>query len=193
MALAEHLPPSLPPHLAGRVAALVAHFEQVQATRMVGVPLLNAALRVEAVGFQAAPAEAGFDGAEGVLITPWFMSLVRLPAQAQHHGQRVGRQQVRHFGAERFDFLGAHDPALGEHETCALFSPMDGFADQDQARETAVAALALIRHPQADQPRQVSTNTSTGTATATATASEATPPSRRAFFQSLLTPARGAS
>jgi [NiFe] hydrogenase assembly HybE family chaperone len=52
---------------------------------------------------------------------------------------------VRDFGNERFEFIGAHDPALGYHETCALFSPMGGFATQAQARETAEASLALLR------------------------------------------------
>lgn len=182
MALAHGLPASLTPPLLERVAALVAHFEQVRTTRMVGVPLLNPALRVEAVGFQVAPAEAGFDGAEGVLITPWFMSLVRLPAQAQHHGQRVGQKQVRHFGAERFDFLSAHDPALGGHETCALFSPMNGFASHEQAHDTALAALALIRQPQ-PHPQPLAPVPAPPTPT----------PSRRVFFQNLLPTARGAS
>ncbi len=157
----------LPERLARRVAALKAHFEQVRTTRMVGVPLLNAALRVEAVGFQPAAFDADTDGLEGVLITPWFMSLVRLPLQALPHGQRVGTRLVRAFGAERFDFLGAHDPDLGYHETCALFSPMDGFASHDQARDTAEAALALIRQPPA-------------------AASPTAPPPRRAFFKALV-------
>lgn len=153
---------------ARRVAALEAHFEQVRTTRMAGVPLLNGALRVEAVGFQPAPFEADVDGLEGVLITPWFMSLVRLPLPTLPHGQRVGKKQVRVFGAERFDFLGAHDPDLGYHETCALFSPMDGFATHGQARDTAEAALALIRQPPAATPPPPA------------------PPPRRAFFKALV-------
>lgn len=127
-----------------RVQALVAHFERVQAERMQGIPLLNAALQVEAVGFEWG-ADTEEPVAEGVLITPWFMSLVRLPAQALPHGGQVGRSFVREFGSERFDFIGAHDPAVGYHETCALFSPMGGFGTQALARETAREALALTR------------------------------------------------
>jgi [NiFe] hydrogenase assembly HybE family chaperone len=147
----------LTPVLARRVAALVAHFEGVQSTRMQGVSLLNPALAVEAVGFEATPADptCGDDAwAEGVLITPWFMSLVRLPVCVLPHGHRVGVRQVRDFGAERFDFLGAHDPVIGYHETCALFSPMGGFASQVLARETAQAVLTLVRTPEAP-PAQV--------------------------------------
>ena len=127
-----------------RVQALVDFYRLVQTERMQGIPLLNAALCVEAVGFEWG-ADTEEPVAEGVLITPWFMSLVRLPEQVQPHGNRVGRSVVRAFGCERFDFIGAHDPAIGYHETCALFSPMGGFTTQALARETAQEALALTR------------------------------------------------
>lgn len=130
--------------LEGRVLALESFYRFVQTERMQGIPLLNAALCVEAVGFEWG-ADAEDPVAEGVLVTPWFMSLVRLPAQAQPHGNRVGRSVVREFGSERFDFIGAHDDAIGYHETCALFSPMGEFTTQALARETAQEALALTR------------------------------------------------
>jgi len=150
-----------------RVAALVAHFARVQTERMQGIPLLNPALCVEAVGFEwIGSEEAAEPVAEGVLITPWFMSLLRLPSENLPHGNRVGRKAVRDFGSERFDFIGAHDPAIGYHETCALFSPMNDFTSQDLARETALASLALVRPvPEA----------------AGAAVAESLPP-RRAFF-----------
>ncbi len=147
--------------LSSRVGALVAHFERVQHERMQGIPLLNPGLRVEAVGFAWAASneeeneEGGDAVAEGVLVTPWFMSLLRLPAQPLPHGGRVGRSFVRGFGSERFDFIGAHDPAIGYHETCALFSPMEGFTTQALARETALAALALTRPEPAGAPEPV--------------------------------------
>lgn len=129
-----------------RVNALTRHFTHVQTVRMAGIPLLNDALGVEAVGFEWAAADAAAAPvAEGVLITPWFMSLVRLPLQVLPHGNRVGRSVVHPFGCERFDFIGAHDEAIGFHETCALFSPMNGFTSQALARETALASLALVR------------------------------------------------
>jgi [NiFe] hydrogenase assembly HybE family chaperone len=126
-----------------RVAALVSHFEQVQAERMAGIPLLNAALRVEAVGFVWNEEEEPV--AEGVLITPWFMSLWRLPASPLPHSGRVGRSVARDFGGECFDFMTAFDPVIGYHESCALFSPMNEFDSQERARETALAALSQLR------------------------------------------------
>lgn len=128
-----------------RVAALVDFYRRVETERMQGIPILNPALRVEAAGFRLADEEDAV--AEGVLITPWFMSLVRLPLAVQDHGGRVGRKRVLAFGNERFDFIGAHDPALGFHEACALFSPMAEFRSQDQARETAQAVLDHLRPP----------------------------------------------
>ena len=54
-------------------------------------------------------------------------------------------KRVLAFGTERFDFIGAHDPSVGFHEACALFSPMADFRDQAQARETAQAVLDQLR------------------------------------------------
>lgn len=142
-----------------RIAELVAFYRHVQTERMQGIPILHPALSVEAVGFRAAEATEEGDEpvAEGVLITPWFMSLVRLPLDVQDHAGRVGRKRVLAFGTERFDFIGAHDPVLGFHEACALFSPMAEFRSQDQARETAQAVLDQLRPapvapPQAAEP-----------------------------------------
>lgn len=159
-----------PVALTRRVDALVAHFERVRTQRMVGVPLLNPVLKVEAVGFRWAevPGGGGVAVAEGVLVTPWFMSLVRLPARALPHGNQVGRKFVRDFGGERFDFIGGHDDAIGYHETCALFSPMQGFDNQQRAIDTAQAALALTRPAPVD---------------AKAPAVKPAVPARRAFFQ----------
>lgn len=126
-----------------RVSALVQFYRLVQTERMQGVPILNPALSVEAVGF--AWGDEAQTVAEGVLVTPWFMSLVRLPAAVEDHGGRVARKAVHAFGNERFEFIGAHDPSTGYHETCALFSPMGGFTSQAQAVETALASLALLR------------------------------------------------
>jgi [NiFe] hydrogenase assembly HybE family chaperone len=159
--------------LDGRVLILEDFYRLVQAERMQGIPLLNAALCVEAVGFEWSATDEE-PVAEGVLITPWFMSLVRLPALALPHGGQVGRSFVRDFGSERFDFIGAHDPAIGYHETCALFSPMGGFATQALASDTAREALALTRPAPA------------------AASAPATPvPARRAFFLGRATCADG--
>ena len=76
-----------------QVARLEAVFRDIAATRMEGVPLLHASLQVQAVDF--APEPEG-DFALGVLVTPWFMNLMRLPlgaAQVLAPGQ-VGPQRL---------------------------------------------------------------------------------------------------
>jgi [NiFe] hydrogenase assembly HybE family chaperone len=130
-----------------RVDALVMCFARVQHERMQDMPLLNPALRVQAVGFLCAESEheSANAVADGVLITPWFMSLLRLPLRKQTHRERVGRRVVHALGLEQFDFIGADDEVLGYYETCALFSPMFEFSTQDLAYDTALAALREIR------------------------------------------------
>lgn len=144
--------------LAQRAAVLQAHFVQVQHTRMQGIPLLHPKLAVEVIGCEPA-SEAH---AEGVLLTPWFMSLLRLPLLAPNQdvtasphwepALQVGHHTPRWFGGECFDFIAAFDPAVGWWETCALFSVMqEAFTDQAHARATAHAVLAQLR---ADTPNR---------------------------------------
>ncbi|GMV45936.1 MAG: hypothetical protein AMXMBFR66_13340 [Pseudomonadota bacterium] len=130
--------------LRARVAALCALFEHVARTRMAGLPLLHAGLAVHAEGFEP---EADGRCAWGVLLTPWFMNLVRLPLAADASMALPGRSCARTVGCERLDFIGAHDPGLGAYEICSLFSPMSAFVDQAAAVATAQAVLAELRRP----------------------------------------------
>ncbi len=161
-----------------RVAALVDFYRRVETERMQGIPILNPALRVETAGFRLADEEDAV--AEGVLITPWFMSLVRLPMAVEVHGGRVGRKRVHVFGTERFEFIGAHDPDVGFHEACALFSPMNAFAHQSQARETAYAVMTALTPAAPAEPA------------APPAPGPAMPP-RRAFLLGRLGPTQGRS
>lgn len=132
--------------LAARVQALEALFRHVECTRMVGVPVLNAALRVEAVGFEMVAVDPGeAPAAVGVLMTPWFMNLVRLPLQPEAGADRVGRVRARSVGSTSFEFIAAHEPGLGVYEACSLASPMFEFPDQATALATAWAVLAELR------------------------------------------------
>ena len=58
------------------VESLVSTYRDIVQPRMSSLPMFNQALRVEAVDFQ--PHQ---DRAYGVIITPWFMNLVVLPAE----------------------------------------------------------------------------------------------------------------
>ena len=155
-----------------RTAALVALFTQVATTRMEGVPILNPALRVEAVGFEvlqvdnasnmplapvlnakvainteatvpAPPASAL--GAVGILITPWFMNLVWFTLERVDEPGRAGSNRPHAVGHERFDFIAGYEDSFGSYEACSLFSPMFEFPDQAAAVATAQAVLEELR------------------------------------------------
>ena len=138
-----------------QVARLETVFRDIAATRMEGVPLLHAGLQVQAVDFEPEPEPEG-DCALGVLVTPWFMNLMRLPlgaAQVLAPGQ-VGPQRL---GEHRLRFIGAHEAAFGPYEMCSLASPMFEFADQQAAVATAREVLVRLRSsatPNAPDPHR---------------------------------------
>lgn len=134
------------PMLAYRIGALAALFRQIADSRMAGSPMANAALRVEAVGFELCPPEPDLPAAAGgVLVTPWCMSLVRLPLAREDNPGRVGVTRRLALGCEQFDFSGAHEAAIGTFDTCPLFSSMSDFASHETAIATAQAVLARLR------------------------------------------------
>lgn len=124
-------------------------FRRIERERMQGLPLLNPALHVEAVGFRS-----WGEGWLGVLITPWFINLVMLPRDASQWAELApGAATVESLPRGEFEFLAARDEALGVYKSCTLFSPALEFADQDTARSTALAALeALHATPAAGAP-----------------------------------------
>lgn len=138
-----------------RIELLERSFRHIANTRMAGVPVLHAALQVRAVGFAPLPDEPGW--LCGVLVTPWFMNLLRLPlepladvtAAAAAGCLDVGRDATREIGGQPLHFVGAHEDRLGHYEQCSLFSPMFHFADQAAAVATAAEVMKLLRHPPA--------------------------------------------
>lgn len=126
-----------------KVALLEAVFRDIAAHRMQGVPLLHGGLRVQAVGFALAE-DAPL--AAGVLVTPWFMNLLRLPL-GRMPMLGLGEVGTVRIGVHRLGFIGAFEPALGAYEMCSLASPMFEFADQAAAVATAREVLAVLRQP----------------------------------------------
>ena len=134
---------ALPAYLPSPAGALEAAFGSILLHRMRDVPVLNHALAVEAVGFRP-----WGDHWLGILITPWFMNLMLMPrtcAKWQPIAAGVSRHYV--FPAGVFEFIGGHDPAVGDYQACSLFSPMFDFATGRGAHDTAVAALAALFDP----------------------------------------------
>jgi len=125
-------------------AALEQAFERVHRGSMAGVPMLNPALRVQAVGFR--PWQSHW---LGVLITPWFMNLMLLPRIESAWLPLAERdKRTLAFPAGPFEFIGGRDPGGGDYQASSLFSPMFEFADHGGAVATAEAVLeGLLQLP----------------------------------------------
>jgi [NiFe] hydrogenase assembly HybE family chaperone len=118
-------------------------FEMIARERMAGVPILNARLQVEAVGFR--PWNGHWLGA---LVTPWFINLVVMPLDPAAWRSAPERENVPYpFPTGLFNFIAACEPGLGEYHACSLFSPVLEFPDQDSARATARVALEGLFDP----------------------------------------------
>lgn len=115
-------------------------FRAIQRERMTDIPLLNDALGVEAIGFRP------WQGRTlGVLLTPWFMSLVLLPGEHERwHETAVGERRQWRFPAGRYEFICAWHAAIGGYQSCSLFSPVLEFASHEEARAVALAALDAL-------------------------------------------------
>jgi [NiFe] hydrogenase assembly HybE family chaperone len=127
-------------------------FRRIEAERMAGLPFCNAALRVEAVGF-AIHDEQWL----GVLVTPWAMNLMLLPATAATWiSAPEGRRLMIRYPAGEFAFLGGGEQEIGEYLACPLFASMDQFIDQETARLTAHASLIALAHDPSAKPLEKS-------------------------------------
>ena len=121
-------------------AALERGFRQVQAMQMQGLPMLNPALHVQAVGFRHWDAHW-----LGVLVTPWFMNLLLLPRIGASWRPLAERdKRIYRFPAGVYEFIGARHAEIGDYQACSLFSPMFEFANQEGARDTALAVLVAL-------------------------------------------------
>ncbi len=127
-----------------KTQALVADFTEVWHSKMREVPLVNKALRVEAVGFQAYEG-----GVIGVLFSPWFMNLIALPGAGEDwSGLVAGTKEVISFPSGDYEFLHNSREMTGPYKACSLFSPMADFTNQMQAADVARAIMAELFKPE---------------------------------------------
>ena len=125
---------------------LEAHFQMVADTRMAGLPILNPALQVQAIGFRRMAAGHWV----GAMLTPWSLNLLCLPGQTEGWPtDSPGAKLDWHFASGDYEFTVTDDPQLGTFHLCSLFSPMSEFDSHEQARLTAEAAMATLDAPQA--------------------------------------------
>jgi [NiFe] hydrogenase assembly HybE family chaperone len=112
-------------------------FNEILTNRMRGLPIVNVALSVQAVGFSRF-----CEDWLGVLITPWFMNLLLLPSSDSNWlEQQPGTKIDKHFPYGTFEFTLGSEAQLGTYALCSLFSPMFQFENQAAALASAQAAL----------------------------------------------------
>ncbi len=122
--------------------ALNESFRHIATTRMAGFPLANPMLEVEAVAFRRYERSGHW---LGVMICPWAMNLMLLPAPgAAWPDKMAGDKHTWHFPSGDYDFTIAEEEALGTYHLCSLFSPPTEFESQEAARQTAYAVLAAL-------------------------------------------------
>lgn len=131
-------------------SALETTFNDILATRMRGLPVVNPRLSVHAVGF-----ERFGDLWPGILVTPWFMNLLLLPGKGNPWLHLPPGSAFEHnFPVGTFLLTVAHEARLGLYAQCSLFSPMFDFNDQAAAIAAAESARqGLLAQP---APRAVS-------------------------------------
>ncbi|MDD2662639.1 MAG: [NiFe]-hydrogenase assembly chaperone HybE [Dechloromonas sp.] len=135
-------------------AWLEAHYRAVYAERMADLPFVNAALQVEAVGFDRLRGDW-----LGVMVTPWFINLFLLNGGGELWGDiPAGQRRYLELPCGTLQFLADDDPVLGPYQYCPLIAPVGEVADMTVARQAAVDALATVfsrpAPPPAEAPEQ---------------------------------------
>ncbi len=118
-------------------------FTHILQTRMQGIPVIHPLLQVNADNFVC------WQGWYlGVLVTPWFMNLMLLPATDDAVETlatlRIGNKQTHCFPSGSYEFMVGAEEGIGRYLSCSLFSPMYQFQDQAAVLDTATAVLAEL-------------------------------------------------
>jgi [NiFe] hydrogenase assembly HybE family chaperone len=120
---------------------LDAIYRDIASGPMLGLPVCNPRLEVQAVGFRL---HEGY--AIGAIVTPWCMNVVVAgvadgPALPE---ARLGDSRAVQLPAGTIEVIVGELPGFGRLDAASLFSPMFAFDDADAAREAAAAAMAAL-------------------------------------------------
>lgn len=108
-------------------------FEHILQHNMQGIPILNPQIRVQALGFQHWQGRV-----LGVVITPWMMNLVLLPAEHDDWSQmQLGDKQPHEFPSRSYKFMLNDIEGIGPCQTYSMCSPMRDFSSHQQAVQVA--------------------------------------------------------
>lgn len=115
-------------------------FNKIHQEKMQGIPILNTAIRVQALGFRE------YEGRIlGVIITPWLMNVVMLPGEDDDwNGLKVGKKQLHKFPSNTYKFMVNEIDNIGICQTHSLYSPMQDFASHERAVKAAQGFLDTL-------------------------------------------------
>lgn len=130
---------------------LTARYQVIYREKMLGMPICNPALKVQAVGFR----ELGKHRL-GVLVTPWFMNLMLLPGDETWSNTASGSREDFSLPAERCEFVVNHDEELGTCLSAILFRTVLDFPDQDTAVAVAEEVLDQLYAQDPKSPQDAS-------------------------------------
>jgi [NiFe] hydrogenase assembly HybE family chaperone len=116
------------------------HYQQVWQTRMMDMPFVNDALKVEASGF----VRHGGDWL-GVIVTPWFLNLFLLNGGGSlWQDISAGQRRLVNLPCGALQFIADDDPELGLYQYCPLIAAVGTLADHATARQAALDALQAV-------------------------------------------------
>jgi [NiFe] hydrogenase assembly HybE family chaperone len=115
-------------------------FNRIAQTRMIDLPILNSAMRVEAVGFRL------WEGHwVGVLVTPWMINLVLLKGEGTPLlSLALGEKKTWRFPSGNYEFMGLNEPMLGACHICSLISPVVNFTTHKEAVTIAQEIISAL-------------------------------------------------
>lgn len=118
---------------------LVTYRDTVQ-PQMCGLPMYNANLQTEAIGFEWRDGRLS-----GVLLTPWFMNLVLLPNESDEWlNLPPGKTFNVDFPSGNQTCLLSAPEGIVQHLSLPLFTTVQNFTDQDDARRVAEEVLRQL-------------------------------------------------
>ncbi|WP_455205978.1 [NiFe]-hydrogenase assembly chaperone HybE [Kaarinaea lacus] len=122
------------------VNQLEQRFKQIGNERLVGLPIYNDSLVVEAIEFQPCG-----DDSIGALVTPWFINIMLMPKsdnswQARSLGERINYELP---GGEQ-EFMLGEDEVVGRYLFRTVASPTHCYHSQEAARSAAQKSLQTL-------------------------------------------------
>lgn len=161
-------------------------YRKIHREHMLGLPILNPDLEVEAVGF------VPFRGLwAGILITPWFMKLMLLSGTEACPVLAEGESQSWLFPGGALKFYAGFEAETGSCQACSLFSPMREFSSQDEARAAAQAVMeGLFTESASVEPEPAPAPTRPAGPLAEMRAAVAAPMTKRDFLRGSFLPGR---